>query len=129
MAKNEIVPRWAKAFACVFLLTAITFLALFHYTYRLHGVPMKMRGISLKCIQSQWVREGRPWPIEITNYIGVSTDHYFVHTNIYRIGTKELASLFGVESSMFRNEGFLTITRDGTLVWVDAKGGPEIVNP
>ena len=129
MAENKIIPKWAKILTCLFLLTPIALVSLHHYTYRLCGVPMKMRGTSLKSIQDQWVREGRPWPIEITNYIDISTDHYFVHTNIYRVGAKNLTSLFGVDSKMFNNQGFLAIDRDGTLIWIDAKTGPEIVNP
>jgi len=122
-------PRWVKWLALVPLLAFVSYLAIHCYAWRLHGLPMRIGAIYLRNLHRAWVKDGSPTNPAITNYVVSTSDRYFIWTNRYSFGTNIFESHFGLETSQFTERGFLVISRDGRLVWVDKIAGPGLVNP
>jgi len=123
-------PRWVKGLALLGLLAFILYLVAHIYAWRLHGQPMRLGSIYLGNLHRKWTENGSPVNPIIKNYVS-STDEnwYFVWTNHYTLGGRVFESQFGFEGRFFDDRGFLVISRDKRLAWIDKKSGPELVNP
>jgi hypothetical protein len=123
-------PRWVKGLALLSLLAFIGYLAAHIYSWRLHGQPMRIGSIYLHNLHRKWTANGSPINPVVTNYVSSSAeDRYFVWTNHYTLGGSNFESQFGFEARFFLERGFLIISRDGRLAWIDKKTGPELVKP
>jgi len=90
---------------------------------------MRIGSIYLHNLHRKWAEDGSPANPAITNYVVSTSDRYFIWTNRYSFGGGDFESQFGLENSLFNGRGFLVISRDGRLAWIDKKSGPELVKP
>ena len=122
-------PRWLKWLGLVVVLVFVGYLATYCYAWRLHGLPMRIGSIYLRNLHRAWVKDGSPINPVITNYVTSTSDRYFIWTNHYTFTGSNVESQFRLETSLLRERGFLVISRDGRLAWIDKNAGPELVNP
>jgi len=83
----------------------------------------------LRGLHRAWVKDGSPINPIITNYVVSTSDRYFIWTNHYSFNLKPFESQFGLETSQLSGRGFLVISQDGRLAWIDNKTGPELIKP
>jgi len=90
---------------------------------------ISLESFELRGLQNAWVRDGSPQVPQIGKYKdnAKSTYQTYVWTNTYEIGEKTFRSLFATDDSRFWGRGILVISKDGMLIWVDKKKGPQIV--
>jgi hypothetical protein len=117
---------------CLSLFALFAILAIVWLTvYVLSGVSeaIALNAPLLMGIRKEWLLEGSPEPPRIEKYAAHATDpkRFFVSTNIYTISGETFQSLFGMNDPRFEGKGMLVISRDGTLIWVDAKKPPKLV--
>ncbi|HLP76482.1 MAG TPA: hypothetical protein VK327_06125 [Candidatus Paceibacterota bacterium] len=126
---NSFCPRWIKWLALIPLVALVGYLVAYSYAWRLRGLPLRMGAIQLRNLHRAWVKDDSPMNPIITNYVVSTSDRYFIWTNHYSFAGTNFESQFGLETSEFAERGFLVISRDGRLVWIDKKAGPELVAP
>src|SRR5213594_2379925 len=120
-----IFPRWVKWAFWAAIAGFFIYICVVASAWRLHGLPMRIEGIALRNIYQKWDRDGRPPSIEITNYVISSSSRFFVCLNRYLLQGTNYQCQFAVESRLFGQHGFLAITTNDTLIWIDNKRGPE----
>jgi hypothetical protein len=123
-------PKQRAGCLSVFALFAV--LAIVCLTvYVLSGVSeaIALNGPLLMGVRKEWLLKGSPEPPRIEKYVAHATDpkRFFVSTNVYTISGQTFQSLFGMNDPRFEGKGMLVISRDGTLIWVDAKKPPKLV--
>ena len=124
-----LIPRWAKVLGLAALLAFVAYLAAYCYAWRLHGLPMRIGSIYLKSLHRSWRAAGSPANPVLTNYVISTSDRYYIWTNHYTFAGVGFESQFALETSLFQERGFLVISRDGRLAWIDKRTGPELVEP
>ena len=123
-------PRWIKVVALIPVLLFFGYLAAHMYAWRLRGQPMRIGSIYLHNLHRKWIADGSPTSPVVTNYVGsAGGDRYFVWTNTYVLAGTNFESRFGFEAQFFLERGFLVISRDGRVAWIDKKTGPELLKP
>jgi hypothetical protein len=88
-----------------------------------------LHGLDLKTIREEWVLDGAPQELRLDKYTNPTNSArcIFAYTNTFILNGKRLESVFAMDALNFDGRGILIITKDGTLVWLDKKKGPEIV--
>ena len=117
--------KWTSGCMAALLLVAMLVLMLLANDSKRVGIAVC--GKTLTYILHTWEQNGSPENVHITNYIFYSTDNYLVYTNMLIISGKPLKCQFACKSPRFNNKGFLAITRDNRLFWIDRSGKASLM--
>lgn len=113
------------------LLVAAVLLAAWLLLYILSGVSeaIALNGPLLMGLRKEWLLEGSPENPSLGKYTAGWSDpaRFFVWTNVYRINSNTVQSLFGVKDPKFEDKGILVVSQDGKLIWVDTTKPPKFI--
>jgi hypothetical protein len=80
---------------------------------------------NLNYLLSSWILDGS---IRLSNVSSLnSSEKFFIFTNSYLIGGRMRQCRFAMNSTQFGTSGFVAITTEKDLLWIDPTGQPKII--
>jgi hypothetical protein len=117
-----------KQFKMLWLIATVSILMVGCEVKENHEIIVEMAS-DLQIASDIWVKNGRPKDFDPSSTLKSSTEQLYVFTNGVQAAGNYYHCHFAIKSSRIEEQGFMTISDDGMLLWIRDSDGKAIVSP
>jgi hypothetical protein len=113
--------------ACIGVLLVVVLLGTYVYFSgkNEHAVSIARASVHLRSVYGNWIKESKPREIEPGQFIRSDGIDIILHTNTYEFEGHKIEGLVAAKSRKFKEPGYLIISQEGELYWIDQNERPR----